>query len=370
MLRDAAVPAPATAPGRGGRETRPPRARPCFTLPGGGTLTFEPGGQLEYSSPAVPLAERAARGCCARWCCRSARRRRARGSRCSPSASIPPTRSRARRCCSGPSATQRMADYLARRGPGRRPDDAADGRVPGGARPGRRAVAPLAGAQRGGAVRGGDLRQLAGVRRRGDRLRERPGAGVARARSGADRPALERARSRSRPISTSRSAAPAILLADRRRRAPAVRRVAGSRRPSRWTEWHDHLTTLFPEVRPRGHFELRSADAVAPQWYAAPIALAVGITYEPARPPRRRRAARARRISGCSSARGGSGLRDPAIARDRRGPDADRARRLRRAWARPTSIRPDLEQARAFFDRYTRQGRAPGDDLTSSEVAA
>ena len=24
-------------------------------------------------------------------------------------------------------------------------------------------------------------------------------------------------------------------------------------------EWHDHLTTLFPEVRPRGHFELRSA---------------------------------------------------------------------------------------------------------------
>ena len=27
------------------------KGTPCFTLPAGGTLTFEPGGQLEYSSP-------------------------------------------------------------------------------------------------------------------------------------------------------------------------------------------------------------------------------------------------------------------------------------------------------------------------------
>jgi glutamate--cysteine ligase len=46
-------------------------------------------------------------------------------------------------------------------------------------------------------------------------------------------------------------------------------------------EWRDHLTTLFPEVRPRGHLELRSADAVPPQWYAAPLALAVGLAYDP-----------------------------------------------------------------------------------------
>ena len=59
------------------------------------------------------------------------------------------------------------------------------------------------------------------------------------------------------PTSTSRCGAPAILL-------PAVdgehRRSASGSRRARPTleEWHDHLTTLFPEVRPRGHFELRS----------------------------------------------------------------------------------------------------------------
>src|SRR5205814_1793441 len=32
-------------------ETLTPKGTPCFTLPAGGTLTFEPGGPLEYSSP-------------------------------------------------------------------------------------------------------------------------------------------------------------------------------------------------------------------------------------------------------------------------------------------------------------------------------
>jgi len=36
---------------QGWAETRTPKGTPCFTLPGGGTLTFEPGGQVEYSSP-------------------------------------------------------------------------------------------------------------------------------------------------------------------------------------------------------------------------------------------------------------------------------------------------------------------------------
>ena len=120
-------------------------------------------------------------------------------------------------------------------------------------------------------------------------------------------------------------------------------------------EWHDHLTTLFPEVRPRGHFELRSADAVAPQWYAAPIALAVGITYEPARPPRRRGPAR-HAGSRAARSRGTARSSRPRDREHRRGPGADRARRLRRAWARHTFNQPDLEQARAFFDQYTRRG--------------
>ena len=38
------------------RRPAPPRARRASTLPAGGTLTFEPGGQLEYSSPACRSA--------------------------------------------------------------------------------------------------------------------------------------------------------------------------------------------------------------------------------------------------------------------------------------------------------------------------
>src|ERR1700683_4021001 len=33
-------------------------------------------------------------------------------------------------------------------------------------------------------------------------------------------------------------------------------------------EWDAHLTTLFPEVRPRGYFEVRSIDAVSLEWLA------------------------------------------------------------------------------------------------------
>ena len=161
--------------------------------------------------------------------------------------------------------------------------------------------------------------------------------------------------------------APAILLPT----------VGGEHRPfGDWlgradlslAEWHDHLTTLFPEVRPRGHFELRSADAVAPQWYAAPIALAVGITYEP-------RALRAASDLlgtpdlGLLDRAGRLGLRDPAIAST--AADLTQIALDGCAGLGPAYFnQPDLEQARAFFDQYTRQGRAPGDDLTSSEVAA
>src|SRR6185503_20034250 len=44
-------------------------------------------------------------------------------------------------------------------------------------------------------------------------------------------------------------------------------------------DWHEHLSTLFPEVRPRGHLELRSADTVPPQWFAVPIAFLAGGLY-------------------------------------------------------------------------------------------
>jgi glutamate--cysteine ligase len=133
-------------------------------------------------------------------------------------------------------------------------------------------------------------------------------------------------------------------------------------------EWAEHLSTLFPEVRPRGHFELRSCDALPPRFYPAPLALAVGITYDPGAlraaadllgPPDAALLERAGRL----------GLADPDIARVA-GDLADIALRgcadLGPGYFHPT----DLEQARAFFDCYTRRGRSPADDLDEAVRAA
>jgi glutamate--cysteine ligase len=47
-------------------------------------------------------------------------------------------------------------------------------------------------------------------------------------------------------------------------------------------DWAVHLTTLFPEVRARGTFEVRSADAVPAEHYIVPLALLGGLAYDPA----------------------------------------------------------------------------------------
>jgi glutamate--cysteine ligase len=161
--------------------------------------------------------------------------------------------------------------------------------------------------------------------------------------------------------------APAMLM-------PAVN---GENRPFRqwlglaaptFEEWRDHLSTLFPEVRPRGHLELRSADAVPPQWYAAPLALVAGIVYDPA-------ALRAavdllgHPDLGLLQRAGRLGLTDPQLA----GTAADLfaialagCERLGPAYFSPA----DLEEAGAFFDCYTRRGRSPADDAVSYQRSA
>ena len=133
-------------------------------------------------------------------------------------------------------------------------------------------------------------------------------------------------------------------------------------------EWSEHLSTLFPEVRPRGHFELRSCDALPPRFYPAPLALAVGITYDPGAlraaadllgPPDPALLERAGRV----------GLAEPDIARVA----ADLVEIALRGCAGlgPGYFHPaDLEQARAFFDCYTRRGRSPADDAMEAVRAA
>lgn len=162
-------------------------------------------------------------------------------------------------------------------------------------------------------------------------------------------------------------------------RAPAILlpRVDGEHRSfGQWLEdapptleqWHEHLSTLFPEVRPRGHLELRSCDAIPPQWYAAPLALAVGITYDPwalraatalLGPPDPDLLRRAGRL----------GLGDAAIERtavDLVDIAIAGCEHLGPAYFHAS----DLEQARLFFDQYTRRGRSPADDIEGAEIAA
>jgi glutamate--cysteine ligase len=46
------------------------------------------------------------------------------------------------------------------------------------------------------------------------------------------------------------------------------------------SEWLFHLSTLFPEVRPKEYFELRSADTIEPHLLAAPIVFVTGLVYD------------------------------------------------------------------------------------------
>src|SRR5205085_10057525 len=46
-------------------------------------------------------------------------------------------------------------------------------------------------------------------------------------------------------------------------------------------DWHFHLSTLFPEVRPKEYFELRSADTIEVEWLAAPVVFVTALVYDP-----------------------------------------------------------------------------------------
>jgi glutamate--cysteine ligase len=341
------------------------KGTPCLILPQGGTLTFEPGGQLEYSSPAALSA--------------SALLSQLRSV-------IPPLRAAAlsegidllavgidpyndvehapmllpvRRY-------QLMAEYLARRGPA-------------GARMMRQTAAFQLSADfedepwlRWHVLNAAAPFFVAIFANSSIYARERTGHQSARAdvwrkldpaRTGLpyqeDLPV--------RGYLQFALNAPAILLPT----------VDGEHRPfGEWLtrasptveEWLDHLSTLFPEVRPRGHLELRSMDAVAPEWYAAPVALTAGILYDRGS----LRAAADLLPSpdvGLLERAGRLGLHDPAIARTA-------ADLFELALAGCAELGPvyfhdsDLEQARAYFDRYTRLGRAPADELIRDAIAA
>jgi glutamate--cysteine ligase len=132
-------------------------------------------------------------------------------------------------------------------------------------------------------------------------------------------------------------------------------------------DWRAHLTTLFPDVRPKGFVEVRSADAVAPSWYAAPVVFLGGLTYhEPT-------FAAARELAGAPDAAllaraGRVGLTDgkiASVARDLFSLALDGAEALGPEWI----TEDDLDEARAFFETYTAQSRSPADDVLAARCA-
>lgn len=123
--------------------------------------------------------------------------------------------------------------------------------------------------------------------------------------------------------------------------------------------WDTHLTTLFPEVRPRGHFELRSCDAISPEWLAVPIVLLAGLTYDES-------AAREAAFLAADSAAllrtaGVDGLDDESIARTSRDLfqlGLEGARRLGSNYVSGD----DLETMERFYATYTGRSRSPASD--------
>ena len=121
--------------------------------------------------------------------------------------------------------------------------------------------------------------------------------------------------------------------------------------------WETHLTTLFPEVRPRGTFEVRSIDAIEPAWYVAPLAWLGGLAYDPIS------ARAAADLVGAPDAdqlvrAGQAGLGDPRIASTAAALAELAIQGCRRLGASFLDAE-DLEQATDLFERYTQRGLSP-----------
>jgi glutamate--cysteine ligase len=125
------------------------------------------------------------------------------------------------------------------------------------------------------------------------------------------------------------------------------------------SRWARHLTTLFPEVRPRGHFEVRSCDAIDPAHYAAPIVLLTGLVYD------ERSANEGALLAAESRAllrtAGEQGMRDVDVARTARDLFSLALAGVHRLGERYVTG-ADLDVATQFYFDYTRRDRSPADD--------
>ncbi|PIE90112.1 MAG: hypothetical protein CR997_07575 [Acidobacteria bacterium] len=125
------------------------------------------------------------------------------------------------------------------------------------------------------------------------------------------------------------------------------------------SDWEDHLTTLFPEVRPRGFLEMRYMDTLPKAFYSVPGTLLRRLMYEdslldkvvselgPLRPH----------------------LRELVMQSAQSGLEVDVLREKAIVFFEELfSLPPNqdenlLEIARLFYEKYTRRGLSPADEL-------
>ncbi len=147
---------------------------------------------------------------------------------------------------------------------------------------------------------------------------------------------------------------------------PFGMRMAGGRATRH--EWIDHLSTFFHEVRPRGYLEFRSIDSLPPRWLAAPLVFLVGLLYD-ARATDRVLASTFEPHPSLVEAAGRQGLTNRDIAAEARrlfSEALEGAARLGSDRVGPEA----LARAERFFVEFTERGRDPAsaDDGPGSEA--
>lgn len=125
-------------------------------------------------------------------------------------------------------------------------------------------------------------------------------------------------------------------------------------------DWDLHLSTLFPEVRPRQFFEIRSPDMVDIRWIGVPIAMVAGVCHH--KPTANAVAELLADFDSDALLKAGElGLADKEIgdvARD----FVDLASKGAEALGSDYLSHGDLDILKEFVDRYPANGRSPADD--------
>lgn len=117
-----------------------------------------------------------------------------------------------------------------------------------------------------------------------------------------------------------------------------------------------HMTTLFPPVRPRGWLELRMVDALPDPLWQVPFAVAAGLLLDA--PARQDATAVCKPVRGSWLDAMCTGLADPALATA-----AGRCFELATEALRRLGARPALVAAvEGYAARYVANGRTPADD--------